>query len=177
MVFWIVTALVILGTGYWIVATILDEWAETIIGAIFTVLGQLVVGFIVWILLAGALLSGIVYATSKDEFVETTSENLIALQTRDSIEGRTAGIFASTGYVEGVRVISYVTKDSDGGIRTGYVPAKDSVIYEGDSTPTLETHHWKRENGWIAPWAASRAETYTINVPEGSVVESFEVAP
>ncbi len=70
-----------------------------------------------------------------------------------------------------------MSKDSDGGIHVGYVDAGDTVIYESDKTPELQTHHWYQNNGWLFPWNIASTDTYTLVVPKGSVVQDISVAP
>lgn len=179
MLFWILTILITIGAIWWIVNTIHVEFTETILGTIVVAIVQLIASFVIWTFVTAGIVLGVAYFTTPYTPHTSTSETLIALQTKDTIEGKfSGGIFASRGYIEGKPVISYVTKGENGGMRTGYAPADNTVIYESnDDKPKLETQVEARENGWLAPGIIMTRETYKITIPEGSVIETFEIAP
>lgn len=90
----------------------------------------------------------------------------------------TAGIFVAVGYSGENRVISYVRDSGDGGFVVKQVDADDAVIYEREGTPSIEVHTWEKTLDWVAgDDPADTKETFTFVVPEGSVVNTFEVAP
>lgn len=186
MLFWIATAVLAVVVLGWIVFAMRREYDYYIhskfwftpIGKILTTLGQLVLGFVAWFVLA-LIFSGIATATAGDyQYVSTDEKPLVALQTRDSVNGNfRGGVFASYGSIDGKRVISYVTKAENGGIRTGTVDADEAVIYEEDGKPRMETLHWEKRNDFVMGGIAAKTETYVIYVPVGSLVENYEVAP
>lgn len=178
MVFYVVSLAVLALTVWWVFVTWDSGFFETSFGAFFASLGEIVVGCFAWFVLAIGATGGIGSLVTSYEARGTTEANLAAVATGASIEGQfRGGIFASYGYIEGVRVISYLTRGDDDGIRARQVNADDAVIFEGATKPTVETHRWVKENGWIFPWTLGTTYTYTFRVPEGSVVESYEVTP
>lgn len=178
MIVYIVLALVLAATLYVIWMSWWTEFFETIIGGIFATIGIVLVGALVAALGVGitALIGASTIPLTPDGTSQT--EKLVALQTRDTVEGKyVGGIFASYGYVDGKRVLSYTTQRADGGFELGYVAASASVVYQGTRTPTLKTIRWHSYNPWVAPFEVGEGHTYELHVPTGSVVENFQVAP
>jgi hypothetical protein len=186
MFFWIASVLLLIATIAWIRAAMkrrYEPWISirfwhTIVGKILTAIGQVAVAFVAWLLLS-LIFVGLGNAFQQNyEHVSTEEKSLVALQTRDSVEGSIRnGVFASYGSIDGKRVISYVTKDESGGIRTGTVDADQTVIYEEDSKPRMDVLHWEKRNWLWIDGVISTTETYVIYVPVGSLVENYEVAP
>jgi hypothetical protein len=180
MVFWIVAALCLLGIGWMLWGVWFDDWFYSFLGKFFGSLGILLVGGGLGLLLTGVVSTGLAYAFTPDwKTGETTSTNLRAVTAKDVTEGRFAGsVFASYGYIDGKRVVSYVTQNAEGGIRLGYVDADNTVLYEKDDvTPNIQTHHFYKENLWFFPTVFTTSETYSIYVPSGTVVDGFEIKP
>lgn len=179
MIFWILTAIVAFFVGWWIFISWQSDFFYTVIGRILAAICELVVGAMAWFLVAVLGSVGLGYLLTPDfTQVHDSERGLVALATKDSVQGEFhGGIFASYGYIDGVRKLSYVTKDDEGGIRLGYVSPDASVIFEQAGTPHIITHQWERSNGWVIPWAWETANTYSLYVPEGSVVQGYEVSP
>lgn len=180
MWFWIFTIIFVGLIVWWIWGTWTDNYFfETWIGRTFSTILALAVGFglicAAWWMAIGLA----IWQTPDFQKGEVTSKDLVAIQTKDTVEGRFGGsIFASYGYVNGIRVLSYISKDDEGGLRVGYSPAVNSVIYEGDEKPRIETHHWYKENGWFFPFGSvQKSDSYSFYVPTDSVVDGYEIAP
>lgn len=176
MLFWIIVALVAIVTIACFIGLILDDfngfWFSFGVSAMVAVIASVV----------GGGLTGLVWwwgvSVTPFEKASESDTSLRAIQTRETIEGSFhGGIFASYGYVDGVRVISYITQDEEGGIRLGYVRASQSVVYEDETDPYITTFEWQKNNWVFLPWTMETANTYAVHVPEGSVVDGFEVAP
>lgn len=180
MWFWIFTIIFLaliawLIKGTWTDTYLFDTW----IGRTFMTILLVAVGFGLIVLSWWMAIGLAVWQTPDFQKGETTTKKLVAVATKDSIEGRMGGsIFASYGYVYGVRTISYLSKNEDGAIQVGQVYAENSYVYEGDEKPRVETHHWFKENGWFFPFGVVQtAETYSFYVPTGSVADGYEIAP
>lgn len=177
-VLWTIFA-VLLVWGY--IAICRDRYAsvwDSIILGIFMTIMYWAIGLVVAVPAGYGISYGLANMFHEEPEYVRTEENLVALQTRESTEGEFhGGIFASYGYVDGKRVLSYITQDDQGGIRTGYVDARNSVIYEGDEAPTLITYEWSKSSPWLYPAPIDLGNTYELHVPEESVVQGYEVAP
>jgi hypothetical protein len=176
MIFWILVALVVIVIVFTFIAVCRDEYSD----------GGMAVGITVIIGVFSAVIAGLLMvlvwwwgvSVTPFEPVREKQTSLRAIETRDSVEGGfSGGVFASYGYVNGTRVISYVTQAEDGGIRLGYVRAALSVVYEGEENPYLKTVTYEKNNWIFAPWSLEGIDNYEIHVPEGSVTDSFSIAP
>lgn len=178
MLFWVLTVLVVAIFTWRTVDIIRSDFFQTLLGQIMAVIGELVLGAIVWFVLVLGLSVGLAHSSSTNVSAGSYDTNLRAIATKDVTEGRFSGsIFGSYGYIDGKRVISYITQNSDGGIRVGYIDAENVTIYEGDDTPHIRTNTWTRTNLWFFPGTIDSANSYDLFVPEGSVVDGYEVAP
>lgn len=148
--------------------------------AALPMVGWLAVGATVW-LVGSFIILGVARATAPFHPTTTHTQDLVALTSRDTVQGEVRGsIFASYGYIEGARVLSYITRQDDGGLKLGYVSASDSVVYEDvevGQVPRLVTQHWEQSNPFLVDAVLGQTDTYSLHVPEGSVADTFEVAP
>lgn len=180
MVFWIFAILSTALIGWWIYNIVTEDFMiETRIGKFFVSLLAVICWGILIVASWWASIGLAVWLTPDYEPGETTTKSLVAVATKDTIEGQSAGsIFASYGYVHGVRTLSYISKDENGAIQVGYVYAQNAYVYEGDDKPRMDTLNWTKENGWFFPFGVvSTAKTYNFHVPVGSVVDGYEIAP
>lgn len=182
MIMWVFAAIATLLIIWWVWVIWYDDYRffDTWVGKAFSTLG---VVLIVWPL----LLTGIFFASgglanifTPYSHVKDSRNDLVAVKTKDTIEGKYAGsIFASYGYINGVRVLSYISRDDDGGMKLGYVKVSESVVYEGTDDPYIETHEFEKRNWfWLPefiPFGSTR--TYSLHVPTGTVVDGYEIAP
>lgn len=179
MVFWVLSVVVLFFCGWWLYITWNSELIYTLIGRIFAVIIFGIVSVGIWCLVAVGGATGLGHLFTPDyQKGDVTSVDLVAVEAKDTTEGRFGGsIFASYGYINGVRVLSFIEKHGDGGMKVGYLDADDVVIYEGDNKPEKITTTWVKENGWFTPWVITRYDTYDLHVPLGSVVEGYEIKP
>lgn len=177
MVFYIcmgLTALVLLFVWFVIWTDEFEEWLLKLwYSFLFTLAAAAIAGVVTVILI------GISYSTSDNsEWVLKSEEetSLVALKTADNTSGEFhGGLFASYGYIEGQRVINYISKDEGGGIRTDYATADSSIIYETDDSPRMVAQVFHRGNYWVLPWNVMNGYTNLFYVPPGSVVEGYEI--
>jgi len=181
MFFLIFLGIALFGIGWLLYLTwSRDSFFYSAIGKFFSSLGVLIFGGLVGFFLSTMVAFGLAFMfTPNFEARDTDSTGLRATTAKDVTEGQFyGGIFASYGYIDGKRVISYVTESDEGAIRLGYVNASDAVLFEDSTTePRLETHHWVKENWVFFPGPFETAETYSLYVPEGTVVDGFEIKP
>ena len=180
MVFWILSVVSAVFIGWWIY----NIWADTFFFE--TWVGRSLVTFLagaivlpLLIVLIGVISAGLSMWLSDYEKGDTEKVELVALQTKDSEEGRFGGtIFASYGYMEGERVISYISRAEDGGVTVGFEDADDSTIYEGEEDPHMITQYWTKENRWFWPFGSvATGESYEFHIPTGTIVDGYEVSP
>ena len=125
------------------------------------------------------IIGGIAKASTDFTPAGDAEHHLVAKQTKDGQEGSIrGGIFLTVGHLDSERVISYIRESDDGGYLVRLVDADQSVIYESAEESTLTVHSWEKVNPlWTGNAVLDTAETYSFHVPDGSVVNSFEVAP
>ena len=104
----------------------------------------------------------------------TETVNLRAMGDGDGTSGRS--YFLGGGYIESKKVINYIGEREDGGVQLSSVDASDSVIYEREGAPTLEAHKYSGGVWWYAPFDVGSYTTYEFSVPNGTVVESYELS-
>lgn len=147
--------------------------------ALFGVLGILLacgVAMTAW----GFGLAGLQMWLQADAKVEKeTTYNLAALDTGEGIEGRFGGnVFISTGYINSYLTFNFLYEEKDGGVRLGNIYSYDGTVYEDEEDqPHVTEFTWHKYDPWISPYAAWKGDTYAFHVPEGSVVQGYEVKP
>ena len=104
----------------------------------------------------------------------TETVNLRSMGDGDGISGRS--YFLGGGYIESKKVINYIGEREDGGVQLSSVDASDSVIYEREGAPILEAHKYSGGAWWYAPFKVSSYTKYEFSVPNGTVVESYELS-
>lgn len=157
-----------------------DDWdAWDIVGNTFKIIAAIFLNAFAGFL-ALLLVHGVANIVTPYEYDSTTESSLVAAKTSDTVEGKfSGGVFASYGYVDGKRVISYISQEADGAYVTGYLDADKTRVYEvNDEKPYIETIREVKENGWFIPGGVFDSnETYKLYIPEGTIVESFEFTP
>jgi hypothetical protein len=108
--------------------------------------------------------------------VERSRTPLVALQDTVSVQGR---FFLGSGSINGELVYVYYYETEDGGIRSGYVSANRSVVYEEDRADALvvtyEEYLEPSPFRLISGYNGASSRTYKIYVPKGTVVRSFQL--
>lgn len=180
MIFWIVLALGVLTTAFFIWFNVwrkTNYWFGTS-EKLWYSLVNLALGAaatIVVTLLVGAVAK---HNLDEPEVYSNFDTQLVALASKDSISGElNAGIFASYGVIDGNRVLSYISKSDKGGMQLGQLDADKTVVYEGDENPHITTYKWVAYNRFLWPWELASGELYSVYVPKGSVTQDFNVAP
>lgn len=172
MIFWILTAVAVVGILWAFVYWISEE-------GLFGVLPALAISLLsgaFWMLITVLGLQSGVARIVGPTHSEATTVQLRALGSDSSISGRS--YFLGGGYIEGKRVLSYIRQNDDGSFTATQVDAAKSKIWEdGSATPTLTIHYWFADHWWLAPSAGPIDTSYEFRIPTGSVAETFEVKP
>lgn len=153
-----------------------EEWWTGVLG----VLGILALWAGSVLLIVPLIFSGFMNLAIKDfTLTEEKSTDLIALETRSSINGEFVGsIFLSAGYVSENSTFNFLYSTDDGGVKVGQVFAHDATVYEDEQDdPHYVKFTWKKWDYFWAPFSVNQAHTYAFHVPEGSVVSNYEVTP
>lgn len=105
--------------------------------------------------------------------VETDDRlELLALDTGMETTGRR---YLFSGYIGEEPGLSYLTRDSQGGINPGTMPARKSTVFEGSEDPYRIRYAWFNEIPLVLPWRIHFGDTYDFFVPTGSVVSDYSV--
>lgn len=104
------------------------------------------------------------------------SETKHRLQAMGNSGGVSGSFFLGTGYMSDTSIINYIEKLDGGGSQLKRVDASRSTIYEVDEEPTLITKHYSGSPWWLAPFDTYSAENFEFRVPNGTVMESFELS-
>lgn len=109
--------------------------------------------------------------------------DIVAMGNSTSLEGKyRGGIFASYGTLNSTQVISYVTKDENGGLHLNKVDADNATVYEQDGDPHISIVRYTEHvdySFWV-PWMVGDRDggTHTqLYVPKGSVSTEFSLDP
>lgn len=168
MIFWVLLGLAVIATIIITVGAVYDD------GPIRLFLG-LVVGGLISVGVGGLLFAiCVAFFWNGLTPVKTgaTERDLVALQTSSTVEGRS--YFLGSGYVDGKRVLNYITVD-DGAYRVESSDAVNSWIYESDEDPIVRVEHYDFVNPWLAPFALGGADAYSFYIPEGSVLSDYTI--
>jgi uncharacterized membrane protein len=167
MIFWILLGIVALLTLLCFVVGWIDDgfWSGVGTAIMMAFFGSL---FGALILAVTALISLATPPTS----LERTSVQTVQLRAAES--GTASGrAYVFRGYDSGKRVLNY-TAQQDGYSMLGRTYAADTKIFEDGKKELLIIktlkHRW-----WVAPFTWDEKESYEFHVPEGSIVEDFEI--
>jgi hypothetical protein len=149
-------------------------------GAFFGRLGSSIgFGFIV-VVIGGIVLGLLATFTGTDES-RSWETKLRALNTGSEVHGQ---FFLGSGRIDEDPVFSFLYEQADGGVKLSSVPADRSTVYEHETNndrpflTTTETH--RAANQFWAPFTLSPRVSgyqYDFHIPEGSVLNSYEVTP
>lgn len=103
----------------------------------------------------------------------TETHALQAVATGNETDGR---FYLLGGTVDSEPTFSYIREEGDALVLRS-VDADQSYVYQGDHEPRLEIITYRWGDPVIFPGAHSEGHSYLFYVPEGSVANTFEVAP
>lgn len=153
-----------------------DRKAVRIIKAVASGIGSSVLVAIVWFSISSLVVFIGWNATAEAKTLESRTYNLQALGNDATIEGQFhSSIFVGVGYVEGTQMISYIQETED------YSELKtarndQSRIYQDTDEATVTEWWGVKENEAWAPWSGQTwIYQYDFHVPEGSVIQSYEI--
>lgn len=172
MLFWIMLGLVVVLTvGVYIWQATEWDWVDALLPAFLTA---------IFSFLGAALVMFTVGSLWMKPYVLDQHENtyeLRALSNSETVEGQfRGGLFVSSGYIDGKQVFSYIQSEGEGYVLRQF-DAEDAVIYQGDYDPSVEITTYRWGNPWFWPWDRGTTESAEFYVPEGSVANTYEVAP
>lgn len=111
--------------------------------------------------------------TDPRDYTMVATDELVALTSPSSTyEGH---FFLASGTVDEELVYRYLTKDADGLITRHEVDASHAYIIEEGETASIEYRY--QCNTWTYPWGACQRPAYVFHVPNGSVLNGYEVTP
>lgn len=138
---------------------------------------SLAIATIAW-MLGSAILGGFATATSGTK-VTSWDTQLRALSTGSEINGRF--YFLGSGRIDEEPVFTFLYEQADGGVKLSSVPADKTTVYEQDeSDPYMTTNQARMiPNDLWAPFGIATRDSYTyeFRIPEGSILNTYEVAP
>lgn len=182
MIFWIIVGLIALTLVIGFIAGIRDGWFWS--GGMGPA-----VGIAATLAIIGGCVCGIGdIASAEGGNMQLQHEwKLRALVTQTSTESGSSAVFflgfgaASSGSSE-VTSIAYIRMAEDGGSTLQRADISDSVIYEdGASDPRVEDwREFDHNNGIFWPWPVTYERLTTqhrFHIPEGSILQSYEVRP
>ncbi len=128
-----------------------------------------------------------VWFSPSGEWERQETYDLRALVTTTSNESQASGVFfLGFGYASSesgqVTTVAYIRTDEDGGSRIQRVDVDDAVIYE-DATEHPYMEIWAtvyKNNGVFVPWdytEISYMKEYRFHIPEGTILQNYEVKP
>ena len=98
---------------------------------------------------------------------------LVALNTDDRNPG--GYFFLGTGVVGEEPVYAYIV-DSEWGAELTSIPVDKARVREGEDEPRIE--YWAAcDNAIYVPWPTCSTPLVVFNIPTGSIVRDFQVAP
>jgi hypothetical protein len=163
MAFWIVIGIITIIT----IGVFVSEWGTSygmpFMGAFVSAVVGSFVGAIILLLLC--------LIPVNVDLVRDDTYKLKALGNANTTTGRF--YFLGGGYINGERVLNYISQRDSGAILVEQSKAKDSTIFEGSAEATVRVRRYDYINGWILPWPMGSADKYEFRIPEGSVVESY----
>ena len=179
MIFWIIT-------GIWIALIVFVfiysgstyrgsfDWVDASVSLVVTV----TLGGLIWVVLSFPVLGAIAGANAEAVNTGSDRDELAAIATDSSVSGR---FFLGSGYINGYQTFSYLTKGEDGWFRLSSAEANASTVYESDETPYVEYFYWKDvPPWWVSPFVLFNKHepvTYDFYVPEGSVLNNYQIQP
>jgi len=171
MVMWILLGITVLIAIFVFASTLGDgyygrDWGGAFgFGFVTLILGSLATTLVC------AILSAAPFDYPQDE-ARTTSQELRALTTSSELHGQT---YLLGGYIDEDPVFRYIRAEGDGMVLRS-VSADDSIVYEGDYEPRIDTITTTWGNPWLYPFTFEN-DTYEFYVPEGSVSGDISVTP
>ena len=163
MIFWILIAVAAVIVVAVFVNTLLDDYVGGFLVAMGAAFISAAVGFLV--LLAFCAIP------ANNDLVADDTHKLKALGNANATTGRF--YFLGGGYIDGKRVLNFITERQGGAIRVEQADATNSTIYEGSTDATVQVRHYDHNNGWVLPWPIGSHTEYEFHIPSGSVVESY----
>lgn len=128
--------------------------------------------------LVGLLVLGIGTLSAPSSYYKHTGDTTVDLRSMgsgDSVSGRS--YFLGGGYVEGKKVLSYISAESDGASVLRSVNADQSRVYEDTDKPTVTIKSFDKHIWWLAPFPTDSTKNYVFHVPKGTVSDSFTMTP
>jgi hypothetical protein len=166
MLFWVLIALVVLLTVFFVWREMGDSYGMPVMtGFLALFLGVVVAGLI--------FLACSWFIPQEVEKVSTRTHALKSMGTSSALNGR--AYFLGGGYINEKRVLNYISQREAGAIRVEQAEAEDSVIFEDTNKPTVTVDHYDYLNKWVSPWPIWGTDKYTFHIPAGSVVESYSL--
>jgi len=107
------------------------------------------------------------------------SINIISIRNSDKTSG---SFFLGCGSIDSTEYYVYFKQYEDGGVKRGMVTTSTATIYEKDEIPRIEWTEVTKKVPWLLrfgfDWAdisEAREGDYRIIVPEGTIIEKFEI--
>jgi len=166
MIFWILvalTAIIVIGTFAVNVTDPYGGFGFALAASFLALIISAVVGFL-------TIMFCSLIPTNHD-LIRDDTHKLKALGNNTTTTGRF--YFLGGGYIDGKRVLNFISEHNGGAIKVEKADAEDATIYEGNDTATVRVRHFDHNNGWVTPWPLGSHTTYEFRIPEGSVVESY----
>jgi hypothetical protein len=134
-------------------------------------------GFGAIVVFVGGFVLGIIGTATGGTVDRSWDTQLRALNTGSEIHGR---FFLGSGRIDEDPVFSFLYEQADGGVKLSTVPADDSTVYEGEADPFLTTTETQRTpNEFWSPFLLAprvAGYQYDFHIPEGSVLNTYEVS-
>lgn len=175
MLFWSLLGIVsVITLGVFIYYTWFDGYGGLVEGALFGFLALIISGGVAALILL-AVGSGWMKPYILDQRID--SYDLKALSNSETVEGQfRGGLFVSSGYVDGKQIFTYIQSEGDGYVLRQF-DAEYAIVYQGDYDPEIKVTTYRWGNPWIFPGEAGETQSAEFYVPEGSVANTYEVAP
>lgn len=177
MVFWILTAAAIVLIPLLIIVNYKrckERYGVYTLGRKFQDAGvRLAIVTIVWAFFAFPCLTVFgAFAQGGDVTLKSTeSQDLVAtsVSTPNSVYSNVFATYNSSGN----QTISYTQKNDDGSFSFKSVNSSAAKVYEDDKTsPHIKIDVNSLTHTWLTPFPHSKFKTYSLYVPEGSVVQN-----
>jgi hypothetical protein len=169
MIFWICIALVVIATvgGAW---QGYQNWyggaSEAFLYGLLWMLGS-AVG-------AALLLVGSYFLLPNPDVQRDAGKlALRSIGTDSEINGRS--YFLGGGYIGEERTLNYIAEYPDGALSVDSSYAVSSSIYETNGIPHVEFTDHLYSNPWVLPWEYKEWQESRFYIPEGSVLENYQI--
>lgn len=149
-----------------------EDWLVRLIGIPMSMIGGCLFGGLLSAMIAVPL--GFMFNT---HYVQTSSQNLVALRDKDGIEGN---FFLGSGHIGSQPYYFYYAQQSDGGYSPSEIKADDSVtVYETTEKSARLISYEVVANSHIADWVSlplsEGDHLYKFYVPAGTIKRGFSL--